>query len=68
MSSIIVVYSTAVTTTIVGLTNLYVIRLCREASRQGRAVRAKFGMLPSVEIEGTDNRHEAKIHDPVTTK
>jgi hypothetical protein len=52
LSEVIAAISAAVTTGLVVATNLYVMWLCREASREGRAVQARFGMLPSVEIEG----------------
>jgi hypothetical protein len=53
MSQVIAAIWAAVTIGLVVSANLYVMWLCREASRQGRAVQAKFGMLPSVQIEGS---------------
>jgi hypothetical protein len=42
------------TTGIAVAANIHVMRLSRQALREGRAVEAKFGLLPSIKIEARD--------------
>jgi hypothetical protein len=50
VSTVIVAVSAAVTTGINVYANVHVMRLCRKASRDGLAVEARFGLLPSLKI------------------
>jgi hypothetical protein len=51
VSEVIAAIVAAVTTGIAVYANVHVMRLCRMASREGRAVHATFGLLPSVRID-----------------
>ena len=55
MGDVIAAISAAVTTGIAVAANIHVMRLCRKASREGRAVEAKFGLLPSIKIDRKDS-------------
>jgi hypothetical protein len=54
MTEVIAAISAAMTTAIAVYANVHVMRLCRKASREGCAVEARFGLLPSLKI---DQRH-----------
>lgn len=72
MSAVIVAYSAAVTTSIGVCANVYVMVLCRKALRDGCAVQARLGLLPSFKIERRPDRHPnepvADRHSPGRTR
>jgi hypothetical protein len=55
VSEVIAAITAAMTTGIAAAANIHVMRLCRQASRDGRAVEARFGLFPSIKIgKGAD--------------
>jgi len=65
MSEVIAAISAAVTSSVVVYANVSVKRLCRKASLEGRAVQARFGLLPSLKIE---RRHTTEANKPDDAK
>jgi len=61
VSEVIAAISAAVTSSVVVYANISVKRLCRKASLEGRAVQARFGLLPSLTIE---RRHTTEPNNP----
>lgn len=56
MSVVIAAIPAAVTSGVVVYANIGVMRLCRQASRDGCAVQARFGLLPSLKITQHESR------------
>jgi len=52
MTEVIAATTAAMTAMIAVYANVHVMRLCRKALRDGHDVQARFGLIPSVKIQG----------------